>query len=90
MASATGGSHIRAFTDSVEERLNFHAFAPQFVSGVTVARGDFNGDGVADIAVGTQLGEAHIKVFDGKSGVVLASFIAFNGYLGASRWPSAT
>ncbi|HYH68769.1 MAG TPA: Calx-beta domain-containing protein [Urbifossiella sp.] len=44
---------------------SFYAFAPTFTGGVTVAGGDFNGDGAADVIVGAGPGGGpHVKVID--------------------------
>jgi hypothetical protein len=70
---------------------SFYAFDVGFVGGVSVAFGDVNGDGVADVVVGAGPGAGpHVKVIDGtKLGMVnadgtisedalLASFYAFD------------
>jgi hypothetical protein len=61
--------------------FQFDAFAGNkaIVKGVTVATGDVNGDGVADIIVGataSRLGPV-VKVFDGVSHTEVSSFLAF-------------
>lgn len=62
----------------------FFAFAPGFQGGVTVAAGDINGDGYADVVVGAGPGAgAHVKVFDGFTGLESMSFFAYDsGYKG--------
>ena len=49
---------------------------------VSVAIGDVNGDGIADIIVGTFSASSHIKVFDGESGLVIASYFAHENFDG--------
>lgn len=55
--------------------------------GLWVAAGDVDGDGVPDIAVGTDLGNVpHVKVFSGAGESELASFYAYApGFLGGVR-----
>lgn len=59
------------------EIASFFAFSQSFAGGVNVAAADFNGDGYADIVVGTALGSSHVKVFDGRSQAEIRSFLAF-------------
>ena len=74
---ATGG-HVRVFTGTTPV-FSFFAF-PGFSGGVTVAAGDINGDGRADIIVGAGPGApgGHVKVFDGVTGQLHASFFAYD------------
>lgn len=53
-------------------------YTPSFTGGVRVAVGDVNGDGQADVITGTGPGAAaHVKAFDGVSGLELRSFLAY-------------
>ena len=45
---------------------NFLAFSPAYQGGVTVAAGDVNGDGLADIVAGTAQGSSRVRVFNAK------------------------
>lgn len=58
---------------------SFFAFDPSFLGGVFVAAGDVNGDGVPDVIAGAGEGSTggHVKVFDGRDGGVISSFLAF-------------
>lgn len=80
-AGPGGGPHVKVF-DGVDgsELMSFFAYDASFTGGVTVAAGDVNGDGHADIITGTGAGGGpHVKVFDGQTGDELASFFAFDG-----------
>src|SRR5262249_44945227 len=57
----------------------FMAYSPAFMNGVFVAVGDVNGDGYADIITGADAGGGpHVKVFSGKDGSLLYSFMAYS------------
>jgi uncharacterized repeat protein (TIGR01451 family) len=82
-ADAGAQGHVKVFTADGTERMSFFAF-PGFNGGVRVATGDVNRDGVNDIVVGAGPSGAngHVKVFDGVDGHLIASFFAFEGFLG--------
>lgn len=57
---------------------SFLAYPATFKGGVRVAVGDVNGDGAADIVTGAGPGAGpHVKVFDGKTGAVIRSWMAY-------------
>jgi hypothetical protein len=79
-AGPGGGPHIKVFdAQTGDVKLDFFAFDAQFGGGVTVAAGDLNGDGVAEIIVGAGPGGGPIvSVFNGQTGTLQRSFGAFD------------
>src|SRR5439155_3410851 len=75
-----GGPHIKVFDGSTGDLLfQFMAYDTSFRGGVYVAAGDVNGDGIEDIITGAGAsGGPHVKVFDGLTGNVIASFFAYD------------
>lgn len=75
--------HVKVFDGRRLGRTNallmsFDAYPGQFRGGVFVAAGDVTGDGKADIIVAPDAGgQPLVRVFDGNSGALLASFLAF-------------
>jgi uncharacterized repeat protein (TIGR01451 family) len=58
--------------------LDFFAYEDSFRGGVNVAQGDFNGDGIPDIVAGSGVGGGPVvKVFDGATGDLIRSFLAY-------------
>lgn len=79
-AGAGGAPHVRAVSGKDRSpMLDVFAYEPAFTGGVTVAAGDLDGDGVADIvtAPGAGGGPA-IRAFNGTSGAQLLAFAAFD------------
>ena len=77
--SATDTNNER--TGVVTEVVGLYAYDPAFAGGVSVAAGDVNGDGVADIITGAGPGGGpHVRVFSLAGGVVteVASFFAYD------------
>ena len=67
-AGPGGGPHVHVLRRRrpASELASFFAYDPAFTGGVSVAAGDVNGDGVADIITGAGPGGGpHVKVFDG-------------------------
>jgi|GEM_PF-3202028 len=55
---------------------------PGYNGPVSVATGDVNHDGTADLIVATGAGDSHVEVFSGVDGSLLDSFYAFQGFNG--------
>ena len=86
-----GGPHVRVF-DGAGRNLgrDFFAYATDFRGGVAVAAGDVDGDGAADVITTPGVGgAAHVKVFDGPTGAVLASYLAFDPAARGGAWVAA-
>ena len=81
-AGAGAGPHVKVFSGRTgAEILSFFAYAPNFLGGVTVAAGDVDGDGRADVVTGaSDGGSSHVKVF-GPGGAERASFFAFDSII---------
>jgi len=77
-------SHVKVFDGARLGRTNavlmsFYAFQGSFRGGVYVAAGDLTGDGRADIIVAPDAGTRPVvRVFDGKTGAEIRSFLAFS------------
>ena len=78
-AGPGGGPHVKVYDGTTGGELrSFFAFDRGFTNGLSVATGDVNGDGYADVIVGAGPGGGpHVKVFSGRDGGELRSFFAF-------------
>ena len=74
------GSRVNVFDGVTGDRIrSFLAFTGFYRGGVFVAAGDVNGDGKADIIVGTDSGAPPIvRIFDGAQGNLIRSFFAYS------------
>jgi hypothetical protein len=79
-AGSGGGPAVRAFDGRNGAMLySFYAYDVNFRGGVSVAVGDVNGDGRADIVTGAGSGGGpHVRVFDGRSRTLLDGFYAYD------------
>lgn len=89
-AGAGGGAHVKAYDGRILYTqgalannillASFYAYDPSFRGGVTVAAGDFDGDGRAEYIVGAGAGGgSHVKVFSPFNlATPIASFFAFD------------
>jgi hypothetical protein len=78
-AGPGAGPHVKVFDGKTGVELHsFFAYSPNFNGGVSVATGDVDGDGRADIITGSGTGSTHVKVFSGKNQAEIRSFAAFD------------
>jgi hypothetical protein len=77
--AATGTPRVRIFNGSNGALMfDFVPFALAGMSGVEVAAGDVNGDGLADLIVGAGAGaEPWVKVYNAANAAVLHNFLAY-------------
>lgn len=77
---AGGASQVKLFDgETLDEFHTFFAFPTSFTGGISVALGDVNGDGLADIITGAgQGGAPQVKVFSGSDASLIASFFAYD------------
>ena len=82
-AGPGGGPQVKVFDGATgAETRSFFAYAEAQRGGATVAVGDVNDDGMADIITGAGAGGApHVKVFDGGTGAEMRSFFAYGSDL---------
>ena len=77
-AGAPGG-HVKVFSGATLAELQSFLAFPGFAGGVRVAAGDVNGDDRPEIIAGAGPGAGpHVKVFDGATNALLASFFAYD------------
>src|SRR5204863_7505353 len=81
-AGPGAGTHVKVFDGATGAEIRSFLAYPGFAGGVTVACGDVNGDGFADVITGASV-NGHVKVFDGHSGAEIRSFFAYPGFTGA-------
>jgi fibronectin-binding autotransporter adhesin len=92
VATGPGEGHsplVRVTVDGPNgnDTISFMAYQKNFVGGVRVAVGDFNGDGFDDVITGAGVGgSGHVKVFDGRRlGRTNALLMSFDAYPGSFR-----
>jgi hypothetical protein len=78
-AGGASGGHVKVFNGlTMAEIRSFLPYGVGYTGGSYVAGGDVNGDGLADVVVGTDSGTPHVKVFSGADNSELYSFFAYD------------
>ena len=87
-AGAGGGPHVNVFDarqvtggkgDTLPAARSFYAYEPEFRGGVSVAVGDVDADGRADVVTGAGPGGGpRVRVLSGTDGHALADYFAFD------------
>jgi len=89
VGAAPGSSpYVSVFdTASLSMVRQFLAFDAGYLGGINVSSGDLKGDGVEEIAVGSNISEAHVTVWSAKSGELINSFYAYGQNDGMGPFP---
>lgn len=76
-------SQVFVFRTDGSLQMTVTPYGTGYRGGVRFARADVNGDGVADVITVPKAGiEARVRVWDGKSGAMIADFVPFAGFAG--------
>lgn len=77
-AGPGGGPHVRVFDERQAVKVQFFAYDRRFKGGVSVAIGDVDGDGAAEIVTGPGFGGGpHVRVFSAR-GQLESQFFAYD------------
>jgi hypothetical protein len=78
-AGGGSGGHVKVFDGLTNAEVrSFLPYGVGYTGGSFVAGGDVNGDGLADLVVGTDSSTPHVKVFSGADNSELYSFFAYD------------
>jgi ELWxxDGT repeat protein len=90
-ADAGGGPQVNVYDAKTNALIgSFFAYAPGFSGGVRVAVGDVNGDGVPDIITAPGPGGGpDIRIFDGRSGLMIGEFLAYDYHFNTGVYVAA-
>ncbi len=75
------GPDVLVYNTDGTTRFGFRPYEG-YTGNITVASGDITGDGIDDIVTGVESQISHVKVFDGATGIEIASFLAYEGFKG--------
>jgi autotransporter-associated beta strand protein len=91
-ADAGGGPQVNVYDAKTNALIGaFFAYDTGFLGGVRVAVGDVNGDGVPDIITAPGPGGGpDIRVFDGKTGLMIGEFLAYDYHFDTGIYVAAT
>ncbi len=92
-AGAGGGPHVRIFNGQNPSQVlgSFFAFDATVTAGLSVGTTDTNGDGLAEILVGTGQGHSsEVRVFNAAGGLVRPSGLAFNPHFNSGAYVSGS
>lgn len=79
-AMASAGGRVRAFSGATLAVVaDFEPYGPGFTGGLSVALGDVDADGHADLIVGPASGAGPVQAYSGATGAVLLSGLPFGG-----------
>ncbi len=92
IGTAQANDHVKVFSGhglttgagpTASTLMSFFAYGAGNTVGVTVAAGDVNGDGRADVITGSATFAGHVKAFQAMTGQLIGSYFAYGaGYLG--------
>jgi hypothetical protein len=87
-AGPSGGPHVQVFNGATGARISsWYAYDPRFTGGVTIAIGDVNGDGAADVVTGAgQGGGPHVRIFNALTGALEGEFFAYTPEFAGGVW----